>query len=288
MSAPTSGLADVFDLESTGPDRWQGSNDGVRLPQLFGGQLVAQSILAAGHTVTDGKAISSVHTHFLRPGSTEHATEFSVDRLRDGKRLSTRGVDVHQDGRLVCRSTVSASSIDEGITHSRAVPTALPPTECVTLQELAEADGGLGEVWEEFSAIEIRVSPIDSQAPTTHSAAPPRNIWMRSAQRLSDDPLIHVAALAYASDLMLMATALTPHGYDIGQEHSLDTDWTGVSLDHTMWFQRPVRADEWLLFEHSTPTAHTGRAVVNAAVFDQSGLQICQITQEALLIARTE
>ncbi|XGU21074.1 hypothetical protein ACETU7_13525 [Rhodococcus sp. 3Y1] len=89
--------------------------------------------------------------------------------------------------------------------------------------------------------------------PTTHSAAPPRNIWMRSAQRLSDDPLIHVAALAYASDLMLMATALTPHGYDIGQEHSLDTDWTGVSLDHTMWFQRPVRADEWLLFEHSTP-----------------------------------
>ncbi|YCN56897.1 acyl-CoA thioesterase [Rhodococcus erythropolis] len=255
---------------------------------MFGGQLVAQSILAAGHTVTDGKAISSVHTHFLRPGSTNRATEFSVDRLRDGKRLSTRGVDVHQDGRLVCRSTVSASSIDEGITHSRAVPAALPPAECVTLQELAEADGGLGEVWEEFSAIEIRVSPLDSQSPTTHSAAPPRNIWMRSAQRLSDDPLIHVAALAYASDLMLMATALTPHGYDIGQEHSLDTDWTGVSLDHTMWFQRPVRADEWLLFEHSTPTAHAGRAVVNAAVFDQSGLQICQITQEALLIARIE
>ena len=141
------------------------------------------------------------------------------------------------DSSAVPRS--SASSIDEGITHSRAVPTALPPTECVTLQELAEADGGLGEVWEEFSAIEIRVSPLDSHSPTAHSAAPPRNIWMRSAQRLSDDPLIHVAALAYASDLMLMATALTPHGYHIGQEHSLDTDWTGVSLDHTMWFSTP-------------------------------------------------
>ncbi|EFQ84792.1 putative acyl-CoA thioesterase II [Aeromicrobium marinum DSM 15272] len=282
MTQATVGLTDLFELEEHGDDVWLGHSDGVPLPQLFGGQLVGQSVMAAGLSNPPGSLVHSVHTTFLRGGRSGEPVELRVDRLRDGRLFTIREVSAWQGDRLVCRSTISSAQDIDGIAHSRPHPGALPPEDSVDLQVLAEADGGLGEFWENFSAIEIRVAPDDDpQSP--HSASPARNIWMRAVETLPDDPIIHRAAIAYASDLMLMSSAVEPHGHRVGQENTLGRLWNAVSLDHTLWFAGPARADEWLLYEHTTPMAYGARALINATVFDTGGTAVGMVAQEALV-----
>ena len=281
MTAATLDLVDLFDLAADGPDTWMGRTDGLRLPQLFGGQLVGQSIVAAGRTVT-GATVHSSHTTFLRGGSTGRPVTFAVERLRDGRTISTREVSARQDDRLLCRTIVSFATDRVGLSHARPAPSTPGPMDCPSLEEVAEADGGLGEFWEDFAAIDVRVAP-DVEGTVPHSASPPNGIWMRTSTPLPDDPLLHAAAVAYASDLMLMSTAVTPHGHTTGHERSLAARWDAVSLDHTLWFRRTPRADDWLLFEHTTPMAGAGRALVEAGVFDLDGDPVCHVAQEALL-----
>ena len=280
MQRPT-GLVELFDLQCTDDDTWVGRTDGVRLPQLFGGQLVGQSIVAAGASV-ERKPVHSVHTTFLRAGDSGVPVTYRVERLRDGRSISTRVVSAWQGDRLLCTSTVSCAIESDGISHSRPAPTTPAPEECRDLREVAEADGGLGEFWDDFAAVEVRLAP-DVSAAVPHSAAPPNGIWMRSTDRLPDDPVLHHAALAYASDLMLMSSAVTPHGHITGHERSLGRRWDAVSLDHTMWFRGQARADDWMLFEHTTPMAGSGRALIEAAVFDAAGSPVCHVVQEALI-----
>lgn len=279
----TATLADLFALEQLDDTTWLGRNDGVRLPQLFGGQLVAQSLVAAGRDVAADRLPHSVHTTFLRAGLPGPPVRFEVERLRDGGVISTRVVSAVQEDRVLCRSTVSAVAARDGVGHSRPRPVTSSPLDSPDLQEVAAPDGGLGEYWDDFRSIEVRVAPVDHEAEPEHSAAPVRNIWMRSADRLPDDPLVHQAALAYASDLMLMSMAVAPHGMTTGFERSLADQWHAVSLDHTMWFHRDVRADEWMVFEHSSPSANAGRALIEAAVFAETGEQACHVAQEALI-----
>ncbi len=275
------GLMEVFDLDRQDDDVWVGRSDGVRLPQLFGGQLVAQSLIAAGASV-EGKDVHSVHTTFLRAGSTSTPVTYRVERLRDGRQLSTREVSAWQDDRLLCRSIVSCAVPAEGLSHSRPAPSVPGPDDCPTIQEVAAVDGGLGEFWDDFASIEVRLAP-DVPGEIAHSAAPANGVWMRSVHPLADDPLVHRAALAYASDLMLMSTAVTPHGHVSGHERTLASTWNAVSLDHALWFRGHPRADEWMLFEHTTPLAGSGRALIEAAVFDEQGTSICHVAQEALV-----
>lgn len=279
----TIGLAELFTLECTDDDTWVGRTDGIRLPQLFGGQLVAQSIIAAGATVVD-TSVHSIHTTFLRAGASGVPVTFRVERLRDGRTISTREVSAWQDDRQLCRSVVSCAVEADGISHRRPAPDAPAPDGCPDIREVALADGGLGEFWEDFATVEVRLAPDTTDA-VPHSAAPPNGIWMRSVEPLGDDPVVHRAALAYASDLMLMSTAIVPHGHTTGHERSLAERWNAVSLDHTMWFRGPARADEWMYFEHTTPMAHAGRALIEAAVSDASGEPICHVAQEALVRA---
>lgn len=286
MTKQTAGLADLFDLARTGEDVWVGRTDGMRLPQLFGGQLVGQSVMAAGASV-ENKSVHSVHTTFLRGGATGQPVTFDVERLRDGRTISTREVSARQGDRLLCRTIVSCTIETDGLTHSRPAPNGPRPEDCPTLAEVAAVDGGLGEFWEDFRSIEVRLVP-DVPGAVTHSAAPANGVWMRSAERLPDDPLVHQAAIAYASDLMLMSTAVTPHGHISGHERSLAGRWDAVSLDHTMWFRSPTRADEWTLFEHTTPMAGSGRALVEAGVFDLTGNAVCHVAQEALIRDRPD
>lgn len=277
----TVGLSALFDLDRVDDDTWVGRTDGIRLPQLFGGQLVGQSVIAAGASV-EGKDVHSVHTTFLRAGASGMPVTFRVERLRDGRQISTREVSAWQDDRQLCRSIVSCAVEAEGISHSRPAPATPGPDDCPDIREVAAADGGLGEFWDDFGSVEVRLAPdVPGQVP--HSASPANGVWMRSVDQLSDDPLVHRAALAYASDLMLMSTAVTPHGHTAGYERSLASTWNAVSLDHTMWFRGFPRADEWMLFEHTTPMAHAGRALIEAAVFDQQGTTICHVAQEALV-----
>jgi len=274
-------MKEIFDLVQVGPDTWDGPLDGVKLPQLFGGQLVAQSIVAAGRSVPEKFLPHSLHTTFLRPGLSGQPVTYRVERLRDGRQISTREVSAWQGERLVCRSIVSCTMIDSGLSHSRPKPESIGPEAATDIRVLAEPDGGLGEFWEDFDAIDIRIEPPADYA--QFWAAAPQNIWMRTSESLDDDPLIHRAAVAYASDLMLMSAALNPHGHITGNETTLARDWWAVSLDHAIWFHRDVRADEWMLFEHSTTAAHASRGLIDAAVFGPDGNQACRISQEALI-----
>ncbi|SKB05237.1 acyl-CoA thioesterase [Aeromicrobium choanae] len=282
MTTSVASLGSILDLGGAGDDVWIGHGDGVPLPQLYGGQLVAQSIIAAGRSVDEGRLVNSLHTTFLRPGRSDRPIRFEVERLRDGRQFSTRVVDAVQDDRLVCRSTISLVEPRDGLAHSRRPPLSAAAEASTDLRVLAEHDGGLGEYWEGFSTVEVRVAPEDPVAPP-HSAAPVQNIWMRVTEDLGDDPLLHQAAIGYVSDLMLMSMAVAPHGHRAGHERSLAERWSAVSLDHTLWFHRPARADEWLLFEHASPTAHDGRALVEAAVFGDADAQVCHVVQEALV-----
>lgn len=291
VPATRSQLTRLFDLEKIDDQVWVGNCEALSLPQLFGGQLVGQSIVAAGRSietaVREGTTqVHSIHTTFLRPGINGEPVEYRVEPTQRGRTRVSRQVTAMQGGHEVCRSFVSASVVDndapEGIEHARPAPAAGTVEDATGLLEIAAPDGGLGPWWDDFTAVEVRIAPIDDAA-QPHSAAAPRNIWMRAAEPLPDDPLIHRAAVAFASDLMLMGTAAVPHGVPTGWERSLSEQWWGISLDHTMWFYNDVRGDEWLVYEHTSPMAHASRALVQAAAFDQCGRPVCQIAQETLL-----
>lgn len=290
-SATQSQLARLFDLNRVDDQVWLGDCQALSLPQLFGGQLVGQSIMAAGRSVeaavTEGTAqVHSIHTTFLHPGINGEPVEYRVEPTQTGRTRISRQVSAMQGGHEICRSFVSASVVTEGaeggIAHARPAPPSGTPEDAIPLVKVADPDGGLGPWGEDFSAIEVRIAPLDETI-QPHSAAAPRHIWMRAVESLPDDPLVHRAAVAFASDLMLMGTAAVPHGVPTGWERSLSEQWWGISLDHTMWFYNDVRGDEWLVYEHTSPMAHASRALVQAAAFDLHGRPVCQITQETLL-----
>ncbi|MFT4288747.1 acyl-CoA thioesterase [Nocardioides sp.] len=284
-------LTDLFDLRPESPTTWIGRADGQGLPHLFGGQLVAQSVVAAGLSAPRERSVHSLHTIFMRAGQVDTPVTYEVHSLRDGASVSSRQVDAWQGSRLICRSMLSLTELEGGISHSRGNPSGATPEESISLQDLAEPHGGLGQYWDGLSAVEIRVEPVGDPDPVTSpgrspSAAAPRNVWMRAIHDLGDDPLYHRAAMAYASDLMLISAAVIPHGYDLGHEKQLAQDWNAVSLDHTVWFHRDTRADEWLLFEHASPGAHASRALVMASIFDREGTTVGHVAQEALVRRR--
>ncbi|NLA64614.1 MAG: acyl-CoA thioesterase II, partial [Leucobacter sp.] len=222
------------------------------------------------------------------PGASDQPIEYRVERVRDGRLFSSRTVDAVQNDKLIWRTLVSCSVDDYGgVGHSRQRPCISPPESALTIQQIAESDGGLGEYWDGFSSVEVRIAEVSESDVTLRSAAPERHLWLRVTEDLSDDRALHQAAVAYVSDLMMIGASVTPHGYTIGHENTLAKDWLAVSLDHSMWFHRHVRADEWILFELSTPTAAKGRAAIESSVFDgdtqTSHEQAVHVVQEAFL-----
>ena len=282
MSAPDLGLAELLDPVRLDEHDWLARADDIRLPQLFGGQLIAQSLVAAGRTAGPDAEVHSVHAMFLRPGAPGADVHLTTTPLRVGRQFRAYRVQAWQEQRLICESMVSATVHDKGVAHQRAMPGTTSPGESKDLRGLAEADAGLGDIWEGFTAVEMRVARRTG-TDATQAASAPDDVWMRSRESLPDDPLLHRAVIAYASDLLLMTTALGPHGVAMGQDNAVMRDWWAVSLDHSIWFHTACRADEWLLFEQSTPVAHASRALVNAAVFDEAGRPACQVSQEAFV-----
>ena len=278
-SAP---LAALLDLERAEQATWLGRSDALDLPQVYGGQLVGQSIVAAGRSLDTGLRVHSSHTVFLRPGATGRPIRYTVEELQGSRQRYTCEVSAWQQDRLLCRTLVSAATDADGMAHARPAPESRP-SDATPLARLAEADGGLGVWWHQFETVEVRVAPAAADDAPPPPAGTPSLVWLRVTESLPDDPLVHRASLAYASDLMLISTAAAAHGVPVGHERTLARAWWGISLDHTIWFQDRVRADEWLLFEQVTPMAHAGRALIQAATFDDAGRPVCQVAQEGLL-----
>ncbi|WP_322755314.1 acyl-CoA thioesterase II [Frankia sp. Cas3] len=276
-------LVGVLDLERLDVDIFRGWSSHGELPvRLFGGQVAGQALIAAGRTVEPARSVHSLHAYFLRPGDPAVPVIYLVDRIRDGGSYSTRRVVGVQLGETIFQLSASFHLPAQGPTHAEPMPLVPPPDQVRTLEDWYADAGAASAPWMQwFRAGQFRteVRCVD-EPPALAAERGPRparqRVWFRSAEPLPDDPLVHVCALTYASDLDLISTALLPHG-------RTTRDAGMASLDHAVWFHRPFRADGWLLHDRESPVAAGGHALVRAHVYDADGYLVASIAQEGLV-----
>jgi acyl-CoA thioesterase-2 len=235
--------------------------------------LLAQSIIAASRTLPDERIIHSLHGYFLRPGEPEVPVVYRVERIRDGRSFVTRRVTGIQHGQAIFMLSASFQVREEGLEHQDPMPVVPPPEDLV---DVHPNRAGLAELHRlEWPGWDLRdVLPPEGEGP---DAPAHQQLWMRYREQLPDDPLLHVCALAYASDLRLLGTSLVPHPGAVVQ---------AASLDHAMWFQRPFRADDWLLYDQTSPSAVGARGLTQGRFFDRAGNLVAAVVQEVLIRPR--
>ncbi|MFC0316139.1 acyl-CoA thioesterase [Gordonia phosphorivorans] len=273
MSAFTGALA-ALDLTPVDDDRFTAPNIDLGARRLFGGQLLAQMLIAAARTVPAPAAPHSLHAYFLAPGDSDAPVEYAVTRTRDGRRMSNRSVNALQGDRVLATALVAASVPGDGCAHQAPMPVVAPPEECPTLAAWAEPWGGLTEIWSTMDIAELRVVPDPPDGTTM--------VWLRAAGDAGDRPEVHAALILLMADITALAAGLAAHDVPIGGEHLGDRPWGAVSLDHAMWFHRAARADEWLLYAQRSPTSAAGRGLVVGDVFTRDGRCVGSFTQEGL------
>lgn len=281
-------LVKLLDLETIDVNIYRGTQPSTMLQRVFGGQVAAQALVAGARTVDHDRVVHSLHSYFLRPGDTAVPIIYDVERVRDGRSFSTRRVVARQHGKAIYYMTASFQVAEDGFEHRDAMPQARPPEEAVAMGELVRraVDGADDEQWaerwmEEWAALDLRWVG-DSRHGLTDPEHPALSLlWIKVSGPLDDDPLTHRSALAYASDLTLLGSALVPHGVRIG-----DADVQTASLDHTIWFHRPFRADEWLLYDQVSPSASGARGLAIGRLFTQDGVLVATVAQEGLIRPR--
>jgi acyl-CoA thioesterase-2 len=274
-------LLELLDLEEIDTNIYRGQNEKRRPGRLFGGQVAAQSLVAAGRTV-DGKPAHSLHGYFLRPGDPAVPVVYSVDRIRDGRSFTTRRVVAQQRGKAIFNMAVSFHEAERGYSHQQTMPGTPPPDEVRSRREWARllAD----EIPEQFRGWAGRRGPIETRhlhAPTfiTREAHEgPQSVWMKAVAPLPDDPFLHQCVLAYASDMSLLDAIVQPHGR-VGELGPLMT----ASLDHAIWFHKPVRVDRWLLYYQDSPAAYGARGLARGTLYTEEGELVASTAQEALM-----
>lgn len=276
-------LLRLLDLEQLEVDLYRGRQPDTSMQRVFGGQVAAQALCAASHTVEGGHAAHSLHAYFLRPGDTAVPIIYDVERIRDGRSFWTRRVVARQHGTSIFYLTASFQVAEPGFDHQDRMPDVPDADECPPLADvLREASGGTGgHDWErEWAALDVRYAG-DSRAGGALAGPdmPARNqIWIRAAGRLPAEPVVNCCVLAYASDLTLLGVSLVPHGVVIGSG-----DVMPASLDHAMWFHRQFRADEWLLYDQHSPSASGARGFATGRVFSRAGSLVASVAQEGLI-----
>ena len=275
-------LVTQLQLEPRGVDQFQGASEDIGTGRVFGGQVLGQALVAACRTATS--PIHSLHAYFLLPGDHHQPIDYLVERVRDGRSFATRRVVAQQKGRTIFTMMASFHAPEAGsFSHQHAMPPAPPPEGLPNETALRQAQAHqLPAGWrgERLPPIEYRaVNPVD----LLHPAPRPADIqlWLRACAAVSDDPVMHRALLAYASDHGLLRAALLPHGLSFMQPAL-----RGASLDHAMWFHRPARVEEWLLFACESPSAQAGRGLSRALIYAADGTLVASTAQEALLRIR--
>jgi acyl-CoA thioesterase-2 len=272
-------LGELLDLEEIEDNLFRGRQPETMMQRVFGGQVLAQSLVAAVRTVPGHFACHSLHSYFLRPGDTKVPIIYDVDTIRDGRSFATRRVAARQHGRPIFFLTANFQIPEQGLEHQDPMPSVPSPEDCRPAIDRG-SDGANREWLREWSALDVR--PIaDSRAGGTLDAShhPARSQWwIRASGDLPDDPVTQLAAFTYASDMTLLVAALVPHGLFI-QSPGMQA----ASLDHSMWFHRPFRADEWWLYDQASPSASGGRGLALARVFSQDGQLVATVAQEGLI-----
>lgn len=279
---PLQKVIEILDLEEIEENHYRATSPSEGWQRVYGGQVIGQALVAASRTVEADRFAHSLHGYFLRPGDTSIPILFKVDRIRDGKSFTTRRVEAVQNGRAIFTMAISFQVMEDGLEHQFDMPDVAPPDDFVDEDELRreQAKDWPPEYQENYSAttaIQLRqVDPIDLLRP--EKKTPYQLCWMKTREQLPDDPRLHQCVLAYLSDWSLLDTAFRPHGVSFLQDN-VQT----ASLDHAMWFHRPFRADEWLLYEQDSPAAAGARGFNRGLIFDQAGNLVASTTQEGLM-----
>ena len=285
MPASPQELVELLDLETIDLNLFRGRQPDTRLQRVFGGQVAAQALVAASRTVEERVEIHSMHSYFLRPGDTSVPIIYDVERLREGRSFATRRVVARQHGRPIFYLTVSFQRHEEGFEHQDAMPDVLPPEQGLDLREIfrGRGVGGRPVEWEkEWAALDVRHVGMSGQGLPDDPGRPAQaRLWIRVNGALADDPAQHLAAFTYASDMTLLGSTLVPHGVHVGSP-----GLQAASLDHTVWFHRPFRADEWWLYDQWSPSASGGRGLSLGRVFTQDGTLVATVAQEGLIRQR--
>ena len=268
----------LFALEAAGPDRFVGHSPDNGWKRVFGGQALAQALIAAERTVV-GRPPHSLHAYFLLAGDPHEPILFEVERLRDGRSFATRRVVARQKGAAIFAMVASFHAPEPGLDHAFPMPEAPPPEACL-VPGAGPGDPGAEQAARMLSTI----WPVEHRFPQADAGAarePLQALWTRVAARLPDDPALHRAALLYMSDYAMLGTALAPHGRRVQ-----DPDVQVASLDHALWFHRPARADDWLLYALDSPSANGAKGLVRGLFYTREGSLVASVAQEGLLRVR--
>jgi acyl-CoA thioesterase II len=273
-------LVALLDLEVIEDNIFRGVSPADRPIRVFGGQVAGQALIAAGRTVPSDRHVHSLHAYFIRGGDPSIPIVYEVDRIRDGRSFTTRRVVAIQRGKAIFSLSASFQIVEPGLEHADKMPDVPAPETLPTYPEqVGQAGGKLDPVRSLPRPIDIRYV---SEPPWLSRDKGPREgrnqVWMRADGKLADDPLLHVCVLAYASDMTLLDAPLARHG----KYWWLDKV-NGASLDHAMWFHRPFRADEWVLYDCESPSASGARGLATGRFFAQDGTLIATVVQEGLL-----
>ncbi|MFI7238316.1 acyl-CoA thioesterase [Streptomyces cyaneofuscatus] len=299
MSAALDSLLDLLDLEQIERDIFRGTSRSAVVPRVFGGQVAAQALVAAGRTVPaalpqalgsaragETPSAHSLHAYFLRAGDPGAPIVYSVDRIRDGKSFTTRRVVAVQHGQPIFHLSASFQRHEDGLEHQADMPASPDPETLPTAAEMLPryADrfsdpAMVDRLIEARAAVDLRYVDAPPFGTVGEVREPRSQVWFRTNGKLADDPLLHVCMATYVSDMTLLDSVLLAHGrggWAVG-------DVVGASLDHAMWFHRPFRADEWLLYDQESPSASGGRGLGQARIYTADGRLAITVIQEGVV-----
>jgi acyl-CoA thioesterase-2 len=284
MDATLTDLVGLLTLERIEANIYRGESRDIGTPQVFGGQVLGQALAAAGRTV-ENRAVHSLHAYFLRRGDVDAPIVYEVDPARDGSSFSNRRVVSIQHGRQIFNMTASFQVSEEGLEHRVSIPEVPGPDALADVSDIsAEALESLPERVRRFVQQKrpFHVRPVGRKEDSTANLEPVKFVWMKAIDRLPDDERLHHALMAYMSDYELLGTATLPHGGRSVIQGKLQM----ASLDHAMWFHRPCRVDDWLLFSYDSPSASGSRGLARGQIFSRDGVLVASTAQEGLIRVR--
>ncbi len=284
MSEVLAQLIDVLKLKQIDSHLFEGVSEDLGFKNVFGGQVCGQAMMAAYHSI-DNRIAHSMHGYFLRPGDHAQPIQYEVQPMRDGGNFSARRVIARQHGKEIFTLSASFQNPEQGLEHQFDMPESTDPEVLLSELEMRRRFKHLipEKLREQFTRdrpIEIRpVNPVNYSNPDVR--APYKQNWFRAVATVPDELSLHQCILAYASDFGLLGTSMLPHGVSFAQK-----EMQVASIDHAMWFHRPFRVDEWLLYDMDSPSASQGRGFNRGNIYNQRGELVASVCQEALIRKR--
>lgn len=279
MTSALQQLIKLLDLEVIEVNIFRGVSPDEDRQRVFGGQVAGQALIAASRTVDDKtRQVHSLHAYFLRPGDPNVPILYEVDRIRDGKSFTTRRVIAIQHGKAIFNLQASFQIQEEGLKYNIPIPVDLPEPETLPdfKERMAPFKDQIGDWFDRPRPIDLRYIDSDPFS-RKNSVSAGQKLWMRADGKLPDDPVLHACIITYASDMSLLDTTLLPHG-----RSWTETGIQMASLDHVMWFHRPFRADDWMLYDQLAISSSNARGIASGSIFTKSGELAVTVVQEGL------